>query len=119
MQSLDAQALVQESIGEQNQGKTADGRCAENIVEDGPSMQDIEVVRGWRFGQPFLYVLIDGHISETRDHDGGQIHDAGGRGAGARRRYGADGSGPPQRGQNCSFENYLSSCFRIICRIRL
>jgi hypothetical protein len=26
MQSLDAQALVQESIGEQNHGKTADGR---------------------------------------------------------------------------------------------
>jgi hypothetical protein len=36
MQSLDAQAIVQESIGEQNQGKTADGRCAANIVEDGP-----------------------------------------------------------------------------------
>jgi hypothetical protein len=41
MQSLEAQALVQESIGEQNQGKSEDRRCAANIVEDGPSMPDL------------------------------------------------------------------------------
>jgi hypothetical protein len=42
MQSLEAQTLVQQSIGEQNQSKTEDGRCAANIVEGGPSMQYLE-----------------------------------------------------------------------------
>jgi hypothetical protein len=47
--------------------------CAANFVEDGPSIQDLEVVLRWRFGQPFSYVLVYSNDSLQMSHLGAKL----------------------------------------------